>query len=128
MPAALTPAPLEEKRIVTVLYADASQTFHGGTNAGTEDEASLVQRFVRVGQDIVRRYGGYIARSLGDSLLAVFGATQTHESDPELAIRAALHVRDQATELGLRLAIGISTGEVFADGQASCHPAIRPGG
>ncbi len=105
---------LEEKRLVTVLAAAAGQAVQGESGLKGEDEAALVQRFVRASEDILRRYGGHSARAVGGSVLAVFGAARTRESDPELAIRAALEMEDEARKLGLGLSAGISTGEVYA--------------
>jgi DNA-binding SARP family transcriptional activator len=101
---------LEEKRIVTVLFVDVSETL---PTAG-EREAVLVQQFVSQAEDIVHRYGGHVVRWVGGSKLVVFGAALSRESDPELAIRTALAMRDEAKKLGLSLAAGISTGEVYA--------------
>ena len=46
-------------------------------------------------------------------MLAVFGAPQAHENDPERAIRAALEIREAAQELGLNVTAGINTGPVY---------------
>ena len=49
---------------------------------------------------------GRIDKLLGDGVLAVFGVPQTHESDPERAIHAAIEIRAAAQELGLEVARG----------------------
>ncbi|MFB0545808.1 MAG: AAA family ATPase, partial [Anaerolineae bacterium] len=103
----------EEKRIVTVLFADMSGSFKGMGDVGPEDEATLVNGFLDVMKDALFKYGGQIARCLGRGVLAVFGAAQTRESDPELAIRAAIEIRREAGNLGLSVATGINTGEVY---------------
>ncbi|WP_141379589.1 ATP-binding protein, partial [Bradyrhizobium japonicum] len=70
----------------------------------------------------IRRYGGHIARMIGDGLLAFFGIPQAHENDPERAVRAALAVvaaikehefllsDGSSVRLGVR--IGVNTGVV----------------
>ncbi len=103
----------EEKRIVTVLFADMSGSFKRMREVSPEDEATLVNGFLGVMKDAPSKYGGQIARCLGRGVLAVFGAAQTRESDPELAIRAAIEIRREAGKLGLSVATGINTGEVY---------------
>jgi predicted ATPase/class 3 adenylate cyclase len=103
----------EAKRLVTVLLMDVSRSFTGESDIGPEDEASLVDRFLGAMHGTVAKYGGQIERTLGGSILAIFGAARTHESDPELAIRAAIEARQEAGKLGLRLVAGIGTGEVY---------------
>ena len=108
-----TPVVLDaEKRVVTVVCADMSASFQGMGDSSPEDEASLVRRFLGVVQDGLVRYGGRVDRVLGGRVLGVFGTTQTHESDPELAIRAAIEIRREAARLGLSVTVGINTGEV----------------
>ena len=103
----------EAKRMATVLVTDTRESFTGMSEIGSEDEALLVDRFLGVMKSALARYGGWVGRTLGGSILAVFGAEQTRESDAELAIRAAIDARQEAGKLGLRVCAGISTGEVF---------------
>jgi DNA-binding SARP family transcriptional activator len=103
----------EEKRIVTVVCADMSGSFKRMGDISPEDEASLVHRFLGLMEDGLVRYGGQVDRVLGGRVLGVFGTTQTRESDPELAIRAAIEIRREAGKLGLSVAAGINTGEVY---------------
>jgi len=71
----------------------------------------------------VERYEGTIEKFAGDALLAVFGVPAVHEDDPERAVRAALEMQAAMAEIaaaagarpGLRLRIGIETGEVLVD-------------
>ena len=113
-PKSKTPSTLleEENRIVTVLFVGISG-WANRSDMGPEDEASTVNRFIRVVEDILPKYGGGIDRFQGESLLALFGRTQTHESDHELAIRAAVEVRSEARKLGLNVSAGINTGRVY---------------
>jgi class 3 adenylate cyclase/predicted ATPase len=103
----------EEKRIVTVLFADPSGSFGETSDLSPEDQASLVGYLLEMMKDALTRYGGQIERCLGECVLAIFGTAQTHESDPELAIRAAIEIQREARKLGLSLNAGITTGEVY---------------
>jgi DNA-binding SARP family transcriptional activator/predicted ATPase len=113
LPSEVSPVvPDEEKRIVTVVCADVSGSFQEIEDVSSEDEVALIRRFLGVVEDGLAMYGGQVDRVLGGRVLGVFGTTRTRESDPELAIRAAIEVRKQARELGLNVTAGINTGEV----------------
>lgn len=103
----------EEKRIVTVLFADISRSFGGRRDLDPEDEATIMHRFLEVMKDALAKYGGQFERPLGRRVLAIFGTPQAHESDPELAIRAAIEIGREAGKLGLSPSAGITTGEVY---------------
>src|SRR5205823_1128025 len=72
----------------------------------------------------IAAYGGTIARLMGDGLLALFGAPEAHEDDPERAIRAALNMQAAVTPyreevrrrwgVDYQVRIGINTGLVVA--------------
>ena len=117
---------LQEKRIVTVLAAQVEPRPSSVNGLMREDEAALVQRFAGATEDILNRYGGHRTRVVGGSILVVFGAALTRESDPELAARAALEMRSEAAKLGLSLSAGISTGEVYA-GRSDTAASEQPG-
>jgi predicted ATPase len=63
----------------------------------------------------LERFGGTVEKFIGDAVMAVFGAPQSHEDDPERAVRAALSIRDSAHEedADLQVRIGVNTGEVL---------------
>src|SRR5438874_925890 len=84
-----------------------------GSQAAPDEGAVLVNRLLRAMVDVLVTYQGRVDRFLGDGLLAVFGATQAHENDPERAIRAAIEIRQAAAELGLEVTAGINTGDVY---------------
>jgi DNA-binding SARP family transcriptional activator len=68
----------------------------------------------------VERYGGAIASSLGDEVMAVFGVPHAHEDDAFRAVSAAFEIRDtlvgEASASGTAPRFGIATGEVLASG------------
>src|SRR5206468_468652 len=70
----------------------------------------------RVSEEVAR-LDGYVAKFMGDGVLAYFGYPQAHEDDAERAIRAALEIADRTRALhlasgSLAVRIGISTGLV----------------
>jgi class 3 adenylate cyclase/tetratricopeptide (TPR) repeat protein len=120
-PAASLP---EERRQVTVLFADLSGYTAVAETMDPEAVKSLVDRCLRrLGQE-VDRYGGRVDKYIGDNVMAIFGAPVAHEDDAERAVRAALGMQDAMVEVNeqlsvshgvnLALRVGVNTGEVVA--------------
>ena len=110
----------EERKVVTVLFADIAGFTRRGEELDPEDVRRLLRRFRPVRVEL-ERFGGTVEKFIGDAVMAVFGAPVTHEDDAERAVRAAFAIRDAvrrvcAEEQGLDvdLRIGINTGEVLA--------------
>jgi class 3 adenylate cyclase/tetratricopeptide (TPR) repeat protein len=122
-PGAATGLP-EERRQVTILFADLSGYTAVAENMDPEAVKSLVDRSLkRLGQE-VERFGGRVDKYIGDNVMAIFGAPIAHEDDPERAMRAALGMQDAMTEINeqldrshsvsFALRVGVNTGEVVA--------------
>jgi class 3 adenylate cyclase len=105
---------LEDKmRLVTILCADMSHAVETMWPDQPEETADLMKHLLTTMEQILGKYQARVDRFLGNGLLAVFGAPQLHEDDPERAIRAALEIRAVAQELGLGVSMGINTGVVY---------------
>ena len=112
----------EERRLVTVLFADVTGSTALGESIDPEALRGLLARFFRAAQEIVQSHGGTVEKFIGDAVMAVFGLPQAHGDDAARAINAALQLRDRVRDdpaLGERLPIrlGINTGEVVASRQ-----------
>ena len=117
--------PAEERRTVTVLFADISGYTAVGERLGDHETLkSVADRFLgRLTQEVVR-YAGHIDKYIGDAVMAVFGAPTAHEDDPERAVRAALGMQTAMAELNdwlcaehgfdIALCIGVNTGPALA--------------
>src|SRR3954466_2717743 len=125
-PAAARPAapPPEERRQVTVLFADLSGYTAVSEHMDPERVKALVDSALhRLAQE-VERFGGSVDKFIGDNVMALFGAPVAHEDDAERAVRAGLGMQEAMTEIneGLReshgvaisLRVGVNTGEVVA--------------
>jgi len=109
----------EERRIVTVLFADMAGSTALGEELDPEEMRSLLGRYYAIARDAVTQHGGTIEKFIGDAVMAVFGLPTAHGDDPDRAVAAALAMRDRIRadeRLSGRLAIrfGVSTGEVVA--------------
>jgi class 3 adenylate cyclase len=107
-----------KRRQLTVMFADLVGSTVMSTRLDPEDLREVIGAYHRcVGEQIVRS-GGFVARYMGDGVLAYFGYPQAHEDDAEQAVRAALALVEavakldagQATSLHVR--VGIATGLV----------------
>src|SRR4029453_9146505 len=111
--------PSEERRLVTILFADVTGSTALGEGPDPEDGRALYARYYAIAREIVTAHGGTIAKFIGDAAMAVFGLPQAHGDDAARALSAALELRDRVRadpRLRERLPIrlGLNTGEVVA--------------
>ena len=117
-PATATAQPEEERRLVTILFADLAGFTSMSEAMDPEAVKALASRCADLMSEEVRRFGGTVSSVMGDAIMAMFGAPVSHEDDPERAVRAALAMRDRISEVQgpklLQLHVGINTGEAMA--------------
>lgn len=111
-----------ERRQLTVAFVDIIGSTPLSERIDPEEFFAVIRTYRDICDQEIRRYGGHIARLIGDGLLAYFGVPQAHENDPERAVRASLAVAAAIKErqfalsdgsfvrLGVR--IGVNTGVV----------------
>jgi class 3 adenylate cyclase/tetratricopeptide (TPR) repeat protein len=113
-----------ERRQVTVLFCDLAGYTRLTHELGAEAAHDMTDRFFRLVDGLIERFGGVIDKHIGDCAMAVFGAPVAHGNDPERAARAALAIRGAMPDLGRELGrdldvhIGIASGQVVASGGA----------
>jgi class 3 adenylate cyclase len=122
----------EERRLVTVLFADVSGSTRLGESVDPEDLRALLGRFFAIAREVIAEHGGTLEKFIGDAVMAVFGIPQAHGDDAARAVGAALELRDRVRsdpELGRRLPIrlGIHSGEVVASSQADAGDFLVTG-
>jgi len=136
-PATLQPAlpPSGERRLITVLFCDMVGSTAMTAAGDPEDMFELIRAYHAACSEVIERFGGYVARMVGDGVLAYFGYPRAMEGEAERAVRAALALREAVAGLnrrgGPRLAIriGIDTGlvvigDLIARGNAEEDAAI----
>src|SRR6188474_3099714 len=109
----------EERRLVTVLFADVTGSTAMGESLDPEDLRALLSRYYAIAKDVVSSHGGTVEKFIGDAVMAVFGLRQAHGDDASRALAAACELRDRVrsdTRLGERMPIrlGVNTGDVVA--------------
>src|SRR5262245_11940726 len=88
-PAAEASAPIAERRLVSVLFADLVGFTSLSESRDAEDVRELLSRYFELARDLVGRYGGTVEKFIGDAVMAVWGTPTTTEDDAERAVRAA---------------------------------------
>ncbi len=121
-PPVVSAEPPDERRQVTVLFADLSGYTAVAEAMDPEAVKSLVDRSLRRLGSEVQSFGGTVDKYIGDNVMALFGAPVAHEDDAERAVRAALRMQESMEEINewlpgdtaLALRVGVNTGEVMA--------------
>src|SRR6201987_457394 len=105
-----------ERRQLTLMFCDLVGSTPLSTRFDPEDLREIVGAYHRCVADTVGRFGGFVAKYMGDGVLVYFGYPEAHEDDAERAVRAGLAVIDAvgrlATQKPLNVRIGIATGLV----------------
>ena len=119
-PAAASVAPQDtaERRQVTVLFSDLVGSTALSARMDPEDLREVISAYQKCVAETVRRFGGFVAKYMGDGVLAYFGYPQAHEHDAERAVRAGLALVEAVPKLTtaagspLQVRAGIATGLV----------------
>jgi class 3 adenylate cyclase len=105
-----------ERRLLTIMFCDLVGSTEIATRLDPEDLREVIGAYHRRAAEVLTRFGGFVAKYMGDGILAYFGYPQAHEEDAEQAVRAGLAIVDAVgrLELPLRLEVrlGIATGLV----------------
>ena len=121
-PTTPAPAPLAtdaaERRQLTVMFCDLVGSTAMSARLDPEDMREVISAYHRCCAELIERNGGFIAKYMGDGVLAYFGYPQAHEHDAERAVQAGLAIVEAAPKLvtaassPLHVRIGIATGLV----------------
>src|SRR5262245_1853337 len=105
-----------ERRQVTVMFSDLVGSTALSARMDPEDLRELISAYQKCAAEAVRRFGGFVARYMGDGVLVSFGYPEAHEDDAERAVRAGLEliaaVIALKTPTSLQTRVGIATGLV----------------
>ena len=123
--------PNGERRQLTVVFCDLVGSTPLSQQLDPEEWRDVLAQYQRAAAAAVDRWGGHVARELGDGLLIYFGWPDAREDDPERAVRAGLAIvegvkrsggtKDPESEdaasnpIALSVRVGIHTGAVLID-------------
>ena len=117
-PALAEPKPQDtaERRQVTVMFSDLVGSTAMSARMDAEDLREVISAYQKCVTEIVQRFGGFVAKYMGDGVLIYFGYPQAHEDDAERAVRAGLEliaaVGSLKANAPLQTRVGIATGLV----------------
>src|SRR6478752_7826397 len=92
LPAAPLPLDTAERRQVTVMFSDLVGSTALSAQMDPEDLRELISAYQKCVAEAVLRFGGFVAKYMGDGILIYFGYPQAHEDDAERAVRAGLEL------------------------------------
>jgi class 3 adenylate cyclase/predicted ATPase len=105
-----------ERRQVTVMFCDLVGSTALSARMDPEDLREVISVYQKCVVETVGRFGGFVAKYMGDGVLIYFGYPQAHEDDAERAVRAGLglvvSIGNLKTHAALQTRIGIATGLV----------------
>jgi class 3 adenylate cyclase/predicted ATPase len=105
-----------ERRQVTVMFSDLVGSTALSARIDPEDLREVISAYQKCVANNVQRFGGFVAKYMGDGVLIYFGYPQAHEDDAERAVRAGLDlvaaVGVLKTHAPLQTRVGIATGLV----------------
>jgi class 3 adenylate cyclase/tetratricopeptide (TPR) repeat protein len=107
-----------ERRQLTVMFCDLVGSTALSTRLDPEDLREIISAYHQHCTEVITKHGGFVARYLGDGVLAYFGYPRADEDDAERAVRAGLALVDAATKpettagAPLQTRVGIATGLV----------------
>ena len=106
-----------ERRQVTVMFSDLVGSTALSARMDPEDLREVINGYQKCVAETVGRFGGFVAKFMGDGVLVYFGYPQAHEDDAERAVRAGLEliaaVGSLKTHAALQSRVGIATGLVI---------------
>src|ERR1700745_598937 len=115
-PPGAAPHDTAERRQVTVMFSDLVGSTALSARMDPEDLREVISAYQKCVADTVQRFGGFVAKYMGDGVLMYFGYPQAHEDNAERAVRAGVElvaaVSALKTHAALQTRVGIATGLV----------------
>jgi class 3 adenylate cyclase/tetratricopeptide (TPR) repeat protein len=113
----------EQRRQLTVLFADFAGLAALTEGADAEDVSELMRTLWPLVDGVVEGHGGVVDKHVGDTLVALWGAREAHEGDPERAVRAALSMQS-----AVAAAVAENAPRILGVRLRPAHVAPRAGG
>lgn len=121
----------EERKLVTVLFADVTGSTALGEDLDPEDVRALMGRYYDHAKRVVSDHDGTLEKFIGDAAMAIFGLPHAHGDDAERAVAAGLALQRAVAEdpelPDVVLRIGVNTGEVVASSDPTADDFLVTG-
>jgi hypothetical protein len=116
------PQDCAERRQVTVMFSDLVGSTALSARMDPEDLREVISAYQKCAAEAVQRFGGFVAKYMGDGVLIYFGYPRAHEDDAERAVRAGLELVAAVSALRCRMR---RTARYYASADVRCTPASR---
>jgi class 3 adenylate cyclase/tetratricopeptide (TPR) repeat protein len=97
-----------ERRHLTVLFCDLVGSTEIAAQLDPEEWRETVAGYHRAAAEAITRFGGHVAKYLGDGVMAFFGYPEAHDNDAERAARSGLAILDAIAKLNEQRGTGFS--------------------
>jgi class 3 adenylate cyclase len=91
-----------ERRHLTVMFCDLVGSAEISARLDPEEWREIEADYLRAAAEAIARFGGFVAKYLGDGVLAYFGWPEAHDNDAERAARAGLAILEGVAGLNQR--------------------------
>jgi class 3 adenylate cyclase/tetratricopeptide (TPR) repeat protein len=119
-PASTAAGEEQERKVISAVFCDLVGFTERAERMDPEDVHTLLRTYYASVRPQFERFGGTVAKFIGDAVYVLYGAPRAHEDDPERAVRAALaalaavaDLNAALPDLDLHLHIGVTTGEAL---------------
>jgi class 3 adenylate cyclase len=120
-----------ERRQVTVMFTDLVGSTALSARMDPEDLREVISAYQKCVAETVQRFGGFVAKYMGDGVLVYFGYPQAHEDDAERAVRAGLELIQAVSGLKssapMQTRVGVATGLVVVGDLVGSGEALERG-
>ncbi|MFL5737320.1 MAG: adenylate/guanylate cyclase domain-containing protein [Actinomycetota bacterium] len=130
-------APVEERKLVTIVFADVTGSTMLGERLDPERLSEVLNTYFSAMREEIEAEGGAVEKFIGDAVMAAFGVPAAHEDDAARALRATLRMQRrlervndalaEAHDVRLQIRIGVNTGEVLATPNPKAGDAMVTG-
>jgi class 3 adenylate cyclase/tetratricopeptide (TPR) repeat protein len=127
--------PEQQRKQVTILFTDIVSSTKVASHLDPEDTRDIFDSALQRLAQPIKQHNGHVTRFMGDGFKAVFGTPQSHENDPEQAVRAGLDILELAKELAddlheewqiqdFQVRVGVNTGLVAVGGSTEAEDTL----
>ena len=127
--------PEQQRKQVTILFTDIVESTMVASHLDPEDTRDIFDSALQRLAKPIEQHNGHVTRFMGDGFKAVFGSPQSHENDPEQAVRAGLEILSVAQELAdelreewqiedFQVRVGVNTGLVAVGGTTEAEDTL----
>jgi class 3 adenylate cyclase len=119
------PQDTAERRQITVMFSDLVGSTALSARMDPEDLRVIISAYQKCVAQTVERFGGFVAKYMGDGVLVYFGYPQAHEDDAERAVRAGLELIQAVIALKSSASLQARVGGTSAGRRDAKHHRYR---